>query len=123
MKKICLLLLSILILMCGCEKERDNLIVEKDKDEIIYNDEVEVVDTYTDLNNTPIGIYSLQGNKLVKLTTFNTKLVVEKDINTFQIFPSNENEIYLNNGFGQSFYNEFIKYNSNNNLKIGFIIK
>ena len=123
MKKICLLLLSILILMCGCEKERDNLIVEKDKDEIIYNEEVEVVDTYTDLNNTPIGIYSLQGNKLVKLTTFNAKLVVEKDINTFQIFPSNENEIYLNNGFGQSFYNEFIKYNSNNNLKIGFNIK
>ena len=122
MKKISLLLLSILILMCGCEKEKDNLIVEKDKDEIIYNEEVEIVDTYTDLNNTPIGIYSLQGNKLVKLTTFNTKLVVEKDINTFQIFPSNENEIYLNNGFGQSFYNEFIKYNSNNNLKIGFNI-
>ena len=77
MKKICLLLLSILFLMCGCEKERDNLIVEKDKDEIIYYEEVEVVDTYTDLNN----------------------------------------------GFGQSFYNEFIKYNSNNNLKIGFNIK
>ena len=123
MKKICLLLLSILILMCGCEKERDNLIVEKDKDEIIYNEEVEVVDTYTDLNNTPIGIYSLQGNKLVKLTSFNTNLIIEKDINTFQLYPSNEDVIYLNNGFGQSFYDEYMKYNTNGNLKMGFNIK
>ena len=122
MKKIVFILFSILILFCGCVKEEKTVEnVQEDMKE--FEEEVVVQDTYKDLNNTPIGIYSLQGNKLVKLSTFNTKLVVEKDINTFQIFPSNEEEIYLNNGFGQSFYDEFIKYNTNGNLKIGFNIK
>lgn len=122
MKKIFLLLMCVFILLCGCEKKEETKDVVKDKEE---NKEeiVEEVDTYKDLNNTPIGIYSLQGNKLVKLTSFNTKLVIEKDINTFQLYPSNEDVIYLNNGFGQSFYDEYMKYNTNGNLKMGFNIK
>ena len=122
MKKIFLLLMCVFILLCGCEKKEEIKDVVKDKEE---NKEeiVEEVDTYKDLNNTPIGIYSLQGNKLVKLTSFNTKLVIEKDINTFQLYPSNEDVIYLNNGFGQSFYDEYMKYNTNGNLKMGFNIK
>ena len=109
MKKI-VLLLSVLVLLCGCEKhEEPEKVIDKKEESI---EEVEVIDTYTDLNNTPIGIYSLQGNKLVRLNTFNAKLIVEKDINTFQIYPSNENEVYLNTGFGQSFHDEYIKYNA-----------
>ena len=123
MKKIILLLMCIFVLLCGCGK-KDNLVVEIDKDNFVTEEEPEeIVETYVDLNNTPIGIYSLQGNKLVKLTTFNTKLIIEKDINTFQLYPSNENEIYLNTGFGQSFHDEFMKYNRNGNLKMGFNIK
>ena len=124
MKKICLIIVCILLTCTGCSKD-DGLIVEKHKDEIIssYKEYDDVLKSYKDLNNTPIGIYSLQGNKLVRLNTFNTKLDVEKDINIFQIYPSNENEVYLNNNFGQSFYDEWIKYNTNNNIKIGFNIK
>ena len=122
MKKIFLLLMFVFILLCGCEKKEEEKKVIKDNEENI-EEVVEEVDTYKDLNNTPIGIYSLQGNKLVKLTSFNTQLVVEKDINTFQLYPSNEDVVYLNNGFGQSFYDEYMKYNTNGNLKMGFNIK
>lgn len=122
MKKIVLLLMCVFVLLCGCGKNEKPINEVKDKEEKI-EEVVEEVDTYKDLNNTPIGIYSLQGNKLVKLTTFNTKLIIEKDINTFQLYPSNENEVYLNTGFGQSFYDEYMKYNINGNLKMGFNIK
>ena len=122
MKKIVLLLMCVFVLLCGCGKNEKPINEVKDKEEEI-EEVVEEVDTYKDLNNTPIGIYSLQGNKLVKLTTFNTKLIIEKDINTFQLYPSNENEVYLNTGFGQSFYDEYMKYNTNGNLKMGFNIK
>ena len=122
MKKIVLLLMCVFVLLCGCGKNEKPINEVKDKQEEI-EEVVEEVDTYKDLNNTPIGIYSLQGNKLVKLTTFNTKLIIEKDINTFQLYPSNENEVYLNTGFGQSFYDEYMKYNINGNLKMGFNIK
>ena len=122
MNKIFLLLMCVFILLCGCEKKEEEKKVIKDNEENI-EEVVEEVDTYKDLNNSPIGIYSLQGNKLVKLTSFNTQLVVEKDINTFQLYPSNEDVVYLNNGFGQSFYDEYMKYNTNGNLKMGFNIK
>ena len=122
MKKIILLLMCIFVLLCGCGKQEENKeIIEEEKK--VVEEVIEEVETYTDLNNTPIGIYSLQGNKLVKLTSFNTNLVIEKDINTFQLYPSNEDVIYLNNGFGQSFYDEYMKYNTNGNLKMGFNIK
>ena len=122
MKKIFLLLMCIFILLCGCDKKEEPKNDIKEKEEIV-EEVIEEVDTYTDLNNTPIGIYSLQGNKLVKLTSFNTRLVIEKDINTFQLYPSNEDVVYLNNGFAQSFYDEYMKYNTNGNLKMGFNIK
>ena len=76
MKKIVLLLMCVFVLLCGCGKNEKPINEVKDKEEEI-DEVVEEVDTYKDLNNTPIGIYSLQGNKLVKLTTFNTKLIIE----------------------------------------------
>ena len=45
-----------------------------------------------------------------------------EDLGVFQIFPSNEETISINS-FGTDFYNEWMKYNTNNNLKIGFNIK
>lgn len=123
MKKIVLLLICLSIFLSGCVKQEEVKENKKEKEEIKEDVIEEVKDTYTDLNNTPIGIYSLQSNKLVKLTTFNTKLVIEKDVKTFQLYPSNEDEIILNTGFGQSFHDEFIKYNTDGNLKMGFNLK
>ena len=115
MKKILVLLITILLLT-GCLKEEEKK-VEKPKEEPIV---IEEKDTYQDLNTTPIGIYKLENNSLTKLTTLTKHLNIEEDIGVFQIFPSNEDTISLNTSFGESFYNEWIKYK---NIKQGFNIK
>ena len=106
----------ILLLICGCSKDvkKEEPKKEKKKETII------VEDTYKVLNNTPIGIYNLNGNTLNKLTSINKHLNVEEDIGIFQLYFSNEDVINLDTNYGQSFYNEFIKYP---NIKIGFNIK
>ena len=125
--KLILILLTAILLVTGCSKnEEKNQKEEKTeiKEETKEMQEVEVkAPEYIDNNTTPISFYSLQGNKLVKLTEISKRLNVEEDIGIFQIYPSNENEIYLNKSFAESFYDEWQKYNQNNNIKIGFNIK
>ena len=115
-KKIIIILL-ILIITCGCVNTKK---VEKKKKKKI---DVEYEEKYKDLNNTPISFYSGSDGGLIKITKINKKLVPFEDIGIFQIYPSNEETISLNGGFGNSFYSEWMKYNTNNNLKIGFNIK
>ena len=115
-KKIIILFL-IIILICGCVSTKK---VEKKKKKKV---EAEYVEHYKDLNNTPISFYSSYDSGLVKLTKINKNLVSMEDIGIFQIYPSNEEIVSVNGGFGYSFYNEWMKYNTNNNLKIGFNIK
>ena len=115
-KKIIIILL-ILIITCGCVNTKK---VEKKKKKKI---DVEYVENYKDLNTTPISFYSSGDGGLVRLTRINKKIVSMEDIGIFQIYPSDEDVISLNGGFGYSFYNEWMKYNTNNNLKIGFNIK
>ena len=114
MKKI-LLVLVVLLLFCGCTKKEE--VKEKPKEE--KKEEI-IKDTYKDENNTPIGIYNLQGNTLTKLTKINKTPVVEQDLGVFQIYPSNEDTITLNKAFGPAFYDEWIKYQ---NTKLGFNLK
>ena len=116
MKKL-LIPILIILLICGCTKEtKKEEVIKKEKKE----EPVVVEETYKDLNNTPIGIYKLNGNTLTKLTSIDKHLNVEEDIGVFQIYPSNEDVINLNTNYGESFYNEYIKYP---NIKIGFNIK
>lgn len=115
MKKIFILFI-ITLLICGCEKKTSNIVQNEEK---VYPEKVEV---YKDYNNTPIGIYSLKGNTLTRINNFDFTPIVEQDIGVFQIFPSNDDVVYLDTSFGQSFYNEWVKYNTNNSLKIGFNI-
>lgn len=116
MKKIILLLVLLLVIISGCDKKE---IKKKEKKKV----EVEYVEKYEDLNTTPISFYTSNDSGLVKLTKINKKLVSLEDIGIFQIYPSNEESISFNGGFGNSFYNEWMKYNTNNNLKIGYNIK
>lgn len=115
MKKLIIPLL-IILLICGCTNTKK----EEPKKEIKKEEPVIIEETYKDLNNTPIGIYRLNGNTLTKLTSIDKHLNVEEDIGIFQIYPSNEDTINLDTNYGQSFYNEYIKYQ---NIKIGFNIK
>ena len=123
MKKIKYLWLILSIfLITGCTNQEEKEPIKKEP--IKEYKDVEVsAPTYTDNNTTPISFYRLQGNKLIKLTELTKKLNVEEDIGIFQVYPSNENEIVLNKSFSESFYDEWQKYNQNNNIKIGFNIK
>ena len=114
MKKL-LIFLTILLIACGCtdKKEEKKENVKKEKKE-------EVVDTYKDNNTTPIGIYKIQGNTLSRLNTIDVTPVIEQEIGTFQIYPSNEENIVLNKGFGLACYDEWQKYKD---VKLGFNIK
>lgn len=117
MKKNIIILIIILILCSGCSKKEE--IKKKEKKKV----DVEYVEHYKDLNTTPIGFYSIDGNGLTKLTKINKTIVPFEDIGLFQVYPSNEERVMLSNGFGADFYNEWTKYNTNNNIKIGFNIK
>lgn len=114
-KKI-IILFIILIICSGCIKKE---VKKKEKKKV----DVEYVEKYKDLNNTPISFYSSNDSGLVKITKINKTLNSMEDIGIFQIYPSNEDSVSINGGFGKSFYDEWMKYNTNNNLKIGFNIK
>ena len=120
MKKFIILLILPILFLCGCEKEK---VTEVKKEKKVIEKEIGSEVKYTDLNNTPVAIYRLNGNSLIKLTEDEYTFSSLQDIGIFQIYPSNEERIDLNNSFGTSFYEEFKKYNTNNNLKIGFNIK
>lgn len=114
-KKI-IVIFIILILCSGCVKKEER---KKEKKKV----NVEYIEYYKDLNNTPISFYTVNGNHLDKLTKINKNLISMEDIDIFQIYPSNLDTVNLSSSFGNSFYNEWINYNTNNNLKIGFNIK
>ena len=114
MKKVLIILFIILILCSGCEKKKVEKKKEKKKVDVQY------VEKYEDLNNTPISFYTINGDHLDKLTKINKEVVAFEDLGIFQVFPSNEDKVVLNKGFAYDFYDEWIKYS---NIKIGFNIK
>lgn len=116
MKKV-IIIFIILILCSGCVDKKKTETKKKKKVDVEY------VDTYKDLNNTPISFYTVNGNHLDKLTKINKVLVPMEDIGIFQIYPSNLDKVQLKTGFAYDFYDEWTKYNSNNNIKIGYNIK
>ena len=111
MKKIYIVLLC-LILITGCsttkkvDKKVKKVKEEPKEEKIVYKDE----------NNMPIAFY--ENNK--KITTKNVVFKVGQDLGVFQVFPSNEDTLQLNNSYGNSFYEEWSKYDSNKKTKIGY---
>lgn len=110
-----IIIITILLIVCGCTKNNEEKkdIVKKEKKE-------DVVDTYKDNNVTPIGIYKLEGNTLTRLNKINVTPAIEQEIGTFQIFPSFEESVVLNKGFGLACYDEWEKYKD---VKLGINIK
>ena len=118
MKKI-LMICFVILLICGCSSKT----VNENKDVKPDVKKEETTPLYQDQNSTPIAIYQLEGNHLTKLTTITKKTVIEELLGTFQVFPSNQDVVSLNNGFADDYYNEWIKYKKDTNLKLGFNIK
>ena len=122
MKRRIVLIIIVLLLLTGCkssktvEKEESKKNVEK---EIVVEEEI-----YKDENVTPIGFYRLTGNTLQKINSIRISPKVMEDIGIYQVYPSNDDSVILNNGFGNDFYNTYIKYDNNpNKIKMGFNIK
>lgn len=114
MKRKLFILLLIIILVVGCSKRDNKKVIKKEKPKET------ITEKYIDTNNTPISLYRLQGNNLTKLNKINVSASPEQEIGTFQIYPSNEDNITLSKAFGLSFYDEWSKYKD---IKIGFNIK
>lgn len=119
MKKSILILFILLLIFVGCnksEKENENDIKEPETSiEPEPIDEPPVVE-YEDLNNTPIAIY--RNNK--KVTEFQGRIVVGKDVAMFKVFPSNDETLSFSGSFGEAFKKKWDEYNTSGTLKIGY---
>ena len=114
MKKIIVFILFLSIFLVGCNKKE-----KKEPIQIKGEIETEEINTYKDLNNTPICFYELKNNQLTKLTSINKTLSNLEDIGLFQVYPSCEENITLTKSFAESFKEEWDKYNKGS-LKMGY---
>ena len=86
MKKIFLIL--ILIFITGCEKEPFQEIKEIKDPEPVIKEEI-----YEDSNPLKVGLYTRGNGKYTLWHEYNANISPSKDINTFQILPSNEEQL------------------------------
>ena len=108
MKKIFLLLLLILVAGCGVKEQEP----QKEKEEIV-EEEKEKEPIYQDENPLKIGLYQNSGNLYKKVDEFISPLEDYKDIGTFSIILSNDEEVtgssikeLYNNVFLKHFYSD-----------------
>lgn len=109
-------LLFILLFLVGCGKVESNETVAKEKEVKVK----ETIPTYQDKNDTPISFYELKGSTLIKVNEINGDFNSLDDILFLQIYPSNLDTVSLNSDFSNSFYEEYMKYQQKNPIKIGF---
>ena len=123
MKKLFIYLFLVLLIV-GCGKKetindtKEPIILEEKEENHEIKEEI-----YLDENNTPIGLYIERQNKLELVDVYKTSITSGLDIGVFQIYPSNDKEVLLSNGFGNTFYNTWISLPNVQNLKIGFNVK
>ena len=116
MKKVWILFLIGIFLLCGCQKKEEPIVLPEEELEEVE----EVVPTYQDENHTPISFYRLQGNTLTILHTISGSYAGLDEVGTFQIYPSNEEVISLPQSFAISYHDQWIQYNPDNKIKVGF---
>ena len=120
-RKILLVLLS-LILVTGCGSKK-----ESKKDKVKDNKPTETIveepkePEYVDDNTIIVSLYDRNGNTLKLQKEYNGPINIKKDITTYQVFFSNEEEIkYSNMKFGEYYYNTFNEVNPEHKYKVGF---
>lgn len=123
MKKFILVLLTICFLT-GCSIfEKDKSENDSNKENIVEEkkEETPTVPVYTDDNNTPIGLYERNSNRLKLVSEFSTKVSTKKDIKTFQAFPSTEENIdHSGKRYADFYYEKWNEVNPDNKYKVGF---
>lgn len=113
MKKIILLL--ILVFITGCEKEPFKEIKEIKEPEPVIKEEV-----YEDNNSLKVGLYTRSSGKYTLWHEYNANITPNKDINTFQILPTNEEQLTYTGKY-QNFI-EPLWNNIETNYKLGIIL-
>ncbi len=117
MKKYILLIICVLFLF-GCEK-KDNTF-EKN---IISKTKEEVKDTYKDNNPMPIGIYDANNKEHYIIEgSYGETFTPKKDINTFEIFPSNKKSLAHAAKPREFFHDLWVQIDPDHNIKMGFNI-
>ncbi len=118
MKK--LIVVLVILLLCGCSKKEFKPVEIKEK---TVDEFIEKEPDYTDSNQTPIGFYQLQGNTLKRVSMISGNYQSMDDVLFLQIFPANEEMVTLTDGFANQFYQTWISYHDNMNVKIGFSLE
>ena len=122
MKKLTVLLISIFLLSgCSLFKKEEPSIKKENKTQEVKEEEKVVEPSYVDENTTPIALYERNGSRLNKLTEYNTKVNIKKDIKTFQAFPSIDNEInHAGKRYADFYYEKWMELNPEKKYKVGF---
>lgn len=116
MKKV-LLIIMICFFVLGCSHKKMDDIEKEDLKEIEI---VEKEEEYVDDNIMPIALYHEKTNNLSKVTDYSILFKKGTDIGLFQIYPSEEENISLQENFGMSFYKTWNAIDQNKTYKIGF---
>ena len=116
------LLLIVILLTCGCSlfKEEENVELKEIGGE---NSRVVIDETpsYVDDNQIKVGFYNKNGYTLSLAHDYSGPITIKKDITTFQVIFSNEEQVQFSNvKFGEYYYNTFNELNPEKKYKVGF---
>ena len=106
-------------MLCACSSKKNDVKVKKTENTKKVE---EVKEVYQDNNNTVVGLYKENGNKLELVTDYSTDISSSKDIDIYQIYFSNESSVNLDSKFGEDYYNK-LNGLDNPNIKVGFNIR
>lgn len=114
------LILVLVLFLVGCSSENNEVVPEDDKS--TYEEKKE---TYVDDNPIKLGLYlydSTYSNKELLEDTYYTSFVSGKDIDSFEVFFTDD-KVVSGNNFKDIWYKYYNNYSDINNYKIGFNIK
>ena len=118
--KIFLLILAI-FLVSGCSFSKKEETVELKETPVEQTEDVIEEPKYVDDNPIKIAFYNKNGYTLSLAHDYNGPISIKKDITTFQVFFSNEDQVQFSNmKFVEYFYNTFNELNPEKKYKIGF---
>ena len=121
MKRNLLLMCLFIILICGCGTKKEKQIKKDDISKIEEKAEIIEEPKYVDDNPIKIAFYNKNGYVLSLAKGYSGPINIKKDITTFQVFFSNDDEVRFSNmKFGEYFYNTFNDINPEKKYKIGF---
>ena len=119
-KIVSLILFTLLISGCNIFPKKEEKVELK---EIPSEKKEEVVSepSYVDDNQIKVAFYNKNGYTLSLAQGYNGPINIKKDITTFQVFFSNDEQVvFSNQKFGEYFYNTFNEINPEKKYKVGF---